>query len=98
MDDRFVIHLEIAEKDYGLTINRNDEELARAAAKQIRDKINQYRQYFSKTDVDVKDLLAMVAFQLSMSNLQLEQKNDTGPFSEKIQQLNKELDGYFKEG
>lgn len=54
MDDKFLIHLEIAEKSYGLWIDRGEEQLARDAAKQIRNKINQYRQYFAKSDVDVK--------------------------------------------
>lgn len=97
MDDKFLIHLEIADKSYGLWINREDEQLARNAAKQIRIKMNQYRQNFAQSDVDVKDLLAMVAFQLSMHNLQLEEKNDTSPFTEKIQQLTVQLEGYLKE-
>lgn len=96
MDKEFLIHLEIAEKDYGLRIKRSDEEITRAAAKQIRDKIDQYRRRFPTTAVDVKDLLAMVALQLSITNLQLEQKNDTGPFEEKIQQLGKELEEYLR--
>ena len=91
------IHLEIAEKSYGLWIDRGEEQLARDAAKQIRNKINQYRQYFAKSDVDVKDLLAMVAFQLSMSNLQLEDKNDTSPITDKIQDLTGELEKYLKD-
>lgn len=97
MDDKFLIHLEIAEKSYGRWINRGEEQLARDAAKQIRNKINQYRQYFAKSDLDVKDLLAMVAFQLSMSNLQLEDKNDTSPITDKIQELTGELERYLKD-
>ena len=95
-DNKLLINLEIADKSYALWINRQDEEQARAAAKQIRSKINQYRQVFSRSDVDVKDLLAMVAFQLSMNNLQLEKKNDTTPFSDRIQQLTNELELYLK--
>ena len=97
MDDKFLIHLEIAEKSYGLWINRGEEQLARDAAKQIRNKINQYRQYFAKSDLDVKDLLAMVTFQLSVENLKLEDKNDTSPFTEKIQELTDELESYLKD-
>lgn len=97
MDDKFLIHLEIAEKSYGLWIDRKDEQLARDAAKQIRNKINQYRQNFAQSDVDVKDLLAMVAFQLSMSNLQLEDKNDTNPITDKVQELTSELEKYLKD-
>ena len=97
MDDKFLIYLEIAEKSYGLWIDRKDEKLARDAAKQIRNKINQYRQNFAQSDVDVKDLLAMVAFQLSMNNLQLEDKNDTSPITDKIQELTGELEQYLKD-
>jgi|GEM_PF-20288 len=97
MDDKFLIHLDIAEKSYGLWIDRKDEQLARDAAKQIRNKINQYRQNFAQSDVDVKDLLAMVAFQLSMTNLQLEDKNDTSPITDKIQELTGELEQYLKD-
>ena len=96
MDDKFLIHVDIAEKTYGLWIDRREEKLARDAAKQIRNKLVQYRQNFTKSDLDVKDLLAMVALQLSMSNLQLEDRNDTSPFAEKMQQLGNEIDGYLK--
>lgn len=96
MDDMFLINIEIAGKKYPLTIKRADEEVARAAAAQINSKILQYRQHFVM-DVDVKDLLAMVAFQLSMTNLQLEGKNDTSPFATKIQQLTSELEDYLKD-
>lgn len=94
MDENFLINIEIAGKKYPLTIKRRDEELARAAALQINSKILQYRQHFA-ADVDMKDLLAMVAFQLSMNNLEWEGRNDTGPFTDKIQQLTKELEGYL---
>ena len=97
MDDKFLIHLDIAEKSYCLWIDRKDEQLARDAAKQIRNKINQYRQNFAQSDVDVKDLLAMVAFQLSMTNLQLEDKNDTSPITDKVQELTSELEKYLKD-
>lgn len=97
MDNKFLIHVEIADKSYGLYIDRKDEELARNAAKQIRTKINQYRQIFSQSDVDVKDLLAMVAFQLSMQNLKLEEMNDTSPFTEKIQELTTQMESYLKD-
>ena len=69
MDEEFLINIVIAGKKYPLTIKRHEEELARAAADQINSKILQYRQHFA-VEVDTKDLLAMVAFQLSMHNLE----------------------------
>ena len=55
MDDKFLIHVDIADRSYGLWIDRSDEQLAREAAKQIRNKMLQYRNRFNKSDVDVKD-------------------------------------------
>ena len=37
-----------------------------------------------------------LAFQLSMHNLELEKRNDTNPFTDKIQELTTELEGYLK--
>ena len=96
MDNKFLIHVDIAGKSYGLRIERSDEQLVRDASKQIRDKMNQYRQAFADSNVDVKDLLAMVALQLSLNNLELKEKNDTSPFTDKIQQLTEELEGFFQ--
>ena len=95
MDDKFLIHVEIAGKCYGIRINRSEEQVAREAVRQIRKKMDQYRKKYS--DVDVKDLLAMVTFQLSVENLKLEDKNDTSPFTEKIQELTDELESFLKD-
>ena len=100
MDEEFLINIVIAGKKYPLTIKRHEEELARAAADQINSKILQYRQHFA-VEVDTKDLLAMVTFQLSVENLmlhnlELEKRNDTNPFTDKIQELTTELEGYLK--
>ena len=93
MDDKFLIHVEIAGKSYGIRINRSEEQVAREAVRQIRKKMD--RKKYS--DVDVKDLLAMVTFQLSVENLKLEDKNDTSPFTEKIQELTDELESFLKD-
>ena len=95
MDDKFLIHVEIADKSYGIRINRSEEQVAREAVRQIRMKMDQYRKKYS--EVDVKDLLAMVTFQLSVENLMLEDKNDTSPFTEKIQELTNKLESYLKD-
>ena len=38
MDDKFLIHVEIAGKSYGIRINRSEEQVAREAVRQIRKK------------------------------------------------------------
>jgi cell division protein ZapA len=96
-ENKFLIHVKIAEKTYGLWIYRHEEQLTREAAKQIAEKMDQYRTVFLSEEVDVKDLLAMVTLQLSIENLKLEEKNDTTPFTYKIQELTNELETYLKD-
>ena len=38
----------------------------------------------------------MVTFQLSIENLQLEDRNDTKPFTDKIQELTSDLEDYLR--
>ena len=40
MDDKFLIHVEIAGKSYGIRINRSEEQVAREAVRQIRMKMD----------------------------------------------------------
>jgi cell division protein ZapA len=98
MDDKefLNIHIEIARKAYSLRINREEEELARKAAKQIKTLFDQYQTKYPKS-ADEKDCLAMAALQLSIENLQLEKRNDTTPFVEKIQQMTNLLETYLEE-
>lgn len=97
-NDKFVINLEVAGRTYPVTIERGDEEkeyYARQASKRVQENILLYRQYFDKT-IEERDLLAMVSIQLAMELIQLEDKNDTKPFTDKIQQLTHELETYLK--
>ena len=98
MDDEFLITIKIAERHVcQLRIKRAEEEIMRKAASEIERKIRQYRQRFSaEAKLDTDDLLAMVAFQLSLTNLQLENLHDTSPITDKVQQLTNELEDYLK--
>ena len=97
-DDKILINLDIGDKHYPLRVLLSEESIARKGAKQIRNKIIQYRQQYLSADVNTKDLVSMVAIQLSIENLRLEDKNDTDPFVDKIQQLTGEIELYLKEG
>ena len=97
-NDKFVINLEVAGRTYPVTIERGDEEreyYARQASKRVQENFLLYRQSFDKS-IEERDLLAMVSIQLAMELIQLESKNDTKPFTEKIQQLTNELEAYLK--
>ncbi|GCB35287.1 MULTISPECIES: cell division protein ZapA [Bacteroides] len=95
MNDKIKINLQIADSNYPLTINREEEEMVREAAKQVNIRLNAYRGYYK--NLEPEKIIAMVAYQFSLEKLQLKQRNDTSPFTEKVQELNELLENYFKE-
>ena len=95
MNDKIKINLQIADSNYPLTINREEEEMVREAAKQVNIRLNAYREYYK--NLEPEKIIAMVAYQFSLEKLQLKQRNDTSPFTEKVQELNELLGNYFKE-
>jgi cell division protein ZapA len=97
-DDVFTINLDVAGRSYPVKVKRGDEQeefLARKAAKRVQDYMTKYRQHFAKS-VEERDLLALIAIQLAMEVSQLEEKNDTKPYTHKIQQLTDILENYLK--
>ena len=94
MNDKIKINLQIADSYYPITINRDEEELMREAAKQVNIKLNAYREHYKS--LEPEKLIAMVAYQFSQENLKLRQRNDTGPYTEKIEELTEMLEEYFK--
>ena len=46
MNDKIKINLQIADSNYPLTINREEEEMVREAAKQVNIRLNAYREYY----------------------------------------------------
>ncbi|MEI6764858.1 MAG: cell division protein ZapA [Bacteroidota bacterium] len=66
----FSITVSIADRNYKLTIEKEEEETVRKASKLIDEKVKEYaRSYAFK---DRQDLLAMVALQYTTSSLNLE--------------------------
>lgn len=98
-DNTLNIQLEIIPggRKYPVKIDADEEELVREAAKQLRQKINAYYQAFANAGLSDIDIMAMVSIDIAISHLRLERKNDTVPFSTKIQQLNEKLKDYLKE-
>jgi len=96
MDDEFRIQLRIAGKTYPYYCKRtrDDERKARKAAEQINEQMDLYRKAFA-TELDSKDLLAMVAFQLSLEDVKkVEDQNESSVF-DKLHELNQELKKYL---
>jgi cell division protein ZapA len=96
MDGKFLIHVEIGDKTYALRIKRSEEELVREAVRQLRNKLIQYRQKFSRSELEIKDLLAMVALQYAVQTLQLKDQDSVTPVTDKLQQLTGELEMYLE--
>lgn len=95
MDEKFLIHIEIAGRRYPITIRRDEEEIMRAAARQIDKKLLQYQSKYVSV-YTTRDWLALIALQLSADNLRMEEKQDTSPFEEKIREFTDELNRYLK--
>lgn len=95
MNDKIKINLQMAGISYPLTIERKDEEIVRAAAKQVNIRINAYREHYR--NVPEAQIMTMVAYQFALESLQLRQRNDTAPYTEKIKELTETLEDYFKQ-
>ncbi len=87
MDDNIKINLKINGQYYPMSIKRKDEEIVRAAAKRVDKLINTVKTRFSKDILSSEQMVTLVAYQLSLNALRLEEKNDTEPYIEKIQSL-----------
>lgn len=96
MDDKLSIRINIADRYYPLKIERTDEEKIRKAAKLINDKVLQYKQKY--IDKDTQDFLAMAALQYVIRVLDTEDRNDLGPITSEIRELNEELDLVLNKG
>ena len=94
MNDKIKINLQIADSNYPLTINREEEEMVREAAKQVNIRLNAYREYYK--NLEPEKIIAMVAYQFSLEKLQLMQRNDTTPYTKKVKELTELLEDYFK--
>lgn len=97
-DEKFLLTLTIDGRKYPLKINKSEEQAFRDAAKQINNKINQYRVTFggNNSRLNAQDFMAMTAIQALVENFSLTQKTDTKPIEDRIRLLIKELDEYLK--
>ncbi|MDR0799214.1 MAG: cell division protein ZapA [Dysgonamonadaceae bacterium] len=97
MNDEFQIQLKIADKYYPYNCLRSQEGIVRKAASNINTKLVKYSSAYSNANFDLKDLLALVAFHVSMENLTTQNNEDIAPLFDKIGQLNNELGAYLEQ-
>jgi cell division protein ZapA (FtsZ GTPase activity inhibitor) len=68
--EEFSINVNIADRTYKMTIEKQEEEIVRKAAKLINDKIKEFASNYAFKDR--QDLLAMIALQYTSSALNYE--------------------------
>jgi cell division protein ZapA len=89
------INIKIDGKAFPLTINGEDEERYRLAAKRVNDVVRKYREQFGERDSN--DILAMAAFQIALSNAELQERDDRSLFIEELKNLNDDISDFLKE-
>ena len=89
------INVNIGNRVYPLTIDRNEEELIRKAAKRVNDNMKQLGSTYEVSDK--QDLLAMTALFFSNKALEVDDKIDdiSGSFSDKVQEIETDLENYL---
>lgn len=96
MDNRkFTINIKIDGKAYPLTINREDEERYRLAAKKVTETVRKFREQFGEQDT--KDIFAMAAFQIALSSTELQTRENEALFIEELKNLNDDISDFLKE-
>jgi len=89
------INIRIDGRTYPLTINQEDEEKYRKAAKKVNDLVRKFREQF--VDRDTNDILAMTAFQVALNSLDLQQREDKTLFIGGLKNLNDDVADFIKE-
>ncbi len=95
MKDKLSINIKIASRIYPLTINREEEEKYRLAAKLFNEVVNTYRKNFSKSDT--QDILAMAAFQFVLERVEADKQSENESLLEVIKDVKDDIDDFLKE-
>ncbi len=85
MSDKIKINLGLGGTYFPLTIPREDEEKVREAAHRVNKRLNLYKSHYG--NLPLEKMMPMVAYHFSLEVLELENKNDTKPYIDKIEEL-----------
>ncbi len=88
------ITVKIGGKEYPMTINQNDEEKYRRAAKEINKLIAAYKASYV---AEPEDYLAMAAIQVAVGKVTLEMDRSLSNQLEELDALNREIDNYLND-
>lgn len=91
MDEKLNINVTVAGHLINLDIERNQEELLRAAAKRVNEEVNQYLAVYGEMQKD--RLMTLIALDMAYQHLHTERNNDTQPVMEVMDKLSDEIEG-----
>jgi cell division protein ZapA len=92
---RLSINIKIDGRIFPLDINRSDEERYRMAAKMVNETVIKFRKMFHNQES--QDILAMTAFQIALSNTELQNRNDNSLFIDELKNLNDDISDFLNE-
>lgn len=76
-------------KKFTLTIDKEEEELVRAAAERVDEMILAVTNKFQDEEFSKEDILALVAYQSILKRLKIEKEYTAKPYKDKINELDK---------
>ena len=89
--DKFNIRLHVYDEEINVTINREEEELYRSAAKMITDRYNVYAKLFKGRQGD-HTIALMTLIDVALQYQREHSRNDTAPYEDVLSQLSAEID------
>jgi cell division protein ZapA len=92
---RLSINIKIDGRIFPLEINREEEERYRKAAKMVNETVSKFKTTFR--DQESQDILAMSAFQIALSNTELQERDDNSLFIDELKNLNDDISDFLKD-
>ncbi|MDO5571198.1 MAG: cell division protein ZapA [Bacteroidales bacterium] len=96
MNDKFTIRIKIAESSHPLTINRDQEELYRKAAKLVNQRLADYKEKYKNIDLDDNHFLSFVALEFAVKYLKVDENKGIDSLGEKIEEITRDVEEFLK--
>ena len=93
--EKLHIKLHVYDEEIEVTVNREDEEYYRAAAKLITDRYNAYAQAY-KGRKGEHTISLMTLIDIALMYQRVKQRNDTVPYNDILQKLTSEIEEAMK--
>ena len=88
--DKLIIKLMIGNQMYPISVKREQEEIFRKAAKDIKEKLQRYQTTYPNQGSEKYMSIALLDFAVKV--LQLENTNETEPYNKSLEQLTLEIE------